>query len=84
MLVYTWLYAQLIVIDPQGLFLADFIAVIRSYSQCQKVSFFPIFGGKFPISSHKKIQKQIIDLWSKSWPKIVCTACVFRVPIHEN
>ena len=32
----------------QGLFLADFIAVIRLYSQCQKVSFFPKFRRKIP------------------------------------
>ena len=32
----------------QGLFLADFIAVIRLYSQCQKVSFFPNFRRKIP------------------------------------
>ena len=31
-----------------GLFLADFIAVIRLYSQCQKVSFFPNFRRKIP------------------------------------
>ena len=32
----------------QGLFLADFIVVIRLYSQCQKVSFFPNFQRKIP------------------------------------
>ena len=32
----------------QGLFLADFIAIIRLYSQCQKVSFFPNFRRKIP------------------------------------
>ena len=31
-----------------GLFLADFIAVIRLYSQCQKVYFFPNFRRKIP------------------------------------
>ena len=32
----------------------------------------------------KNFWKQIINLSSKSWLKNVCTACVFRVPNHEN
>ena len=46
-------------IISQGLFLADFIVVIGLYCQWQKVSFFPIFGGKFPISNQKKIRRKI-------------------------
>ena len=47
-------------------FSADFIAVIGLYSQCQIVSFFPILGGKFPISNQKKkIEKIIIFIMVK-------------------
>ena len=50
----------------QGLFLANFIAIIGLYSQCQKVSFFPIFGGKFPISNQiKNLIKFIIFIMVK-------------------
>ena len=42
----------------QGLFLADFIAVIRLYSQCQKVSFFPNFQRKIPNLKPKKIKNK--------------------------
>ena len=46
----------------QGFFLADFIAVIRSYSQLKIVCFFPNFDTKIP---NRKLKKKIlkIDLW---------------------
>ena len=53
-------------IMAKGLFLADLLDVIPLYSICQKVSFFLIFGGKFPFSSRKKIRRKIIILSSKS------------------
>ena len=53
----------------QGLFLADFIAVIGLYSQSQKVSFiFPTFGGKFPISI-SFLKKNHHFYHGKSWLK---------------
>ena len=55
----------------QGLFLADFIVVIGLYSQCQKVSFSPIFGGKFPISNQKKNEENHHFHHGKSWLKTV-------------
>ena len=65
----------------QGLFLADFIAVIRLYSQHQKVYFFPNFRMKIPNSKLEKLRRKIVVLSSKSWLK---TGCVFRVYILEN
>ena len=42
----------------QGLFLANFIAVVGLYSQCQKVSFFPNFWRKIPnFKSEKKFEE---------------------------
>ena len=50
----------------QGLFLADFIAVIGLYSLCKKVSFFPNFWRKIPnFKSEKKIRKIIIFIMVK-------------------
>ena len=49
-----------VITSPMAYFLADFIAVIRLHSLCQKVSFSPIFGGKFPIYSQRKIQRKIL------------------------
>ena len=62
----------------QGLFLANFIAVIGLHSQCQKVSFFPILGGKFPNLNKKKKSKKIIIFISvkvglKLWNVQHCT-----------
>ena len=46
--------------SAQGLFLANFIAVIGLYSQCQKVSFFPNFWRKIPNFKSEKMKKIII------------------------
>ena len=53
----------------QGLFLVDFIAVIRLYFQRQKVSFIPNFQRKIPN------QQKWLFYHGKCWLNIVCTAC---------
>ena len=56
----------------QGLFLANFIAIIGLYSQCQKVSFFPNFWRKIPnFKSDKKSNKIHHFYHGKSWLKTV-------------
>ena len=61
-----------LMVCKQGLFFADLIAVIWLYSQCQKVSFFPIFLRKFPISNQKKNMKRNHHFYhGKSWLKTV-------------
>ena len=56
----------------QGLFLANLIAVIGLYSQCQKVSFFPNFWRKGPnFKSDKKLNKIHHFYRGKSWLKTV-------------
>ena len=56
----------------QGLFLANFIAVIGLHSQCQKVSFFPNFGRNIPnFKSKKKFEENNNFYQCKSWLKTV-------------
>ena len=48
-------------------FLADFIAVIQLYSQCQKVSFFPQFEGKSYVNDCIMLKKIAFSLKSISF-----------------
>ena len=58
--------------QAQGLFLANFIAVIGIYSQCQKVSFFPNFWRKIPNFKSEKILKKNHHFYhSKIWLKLL-------------
>ena len=62
----------LVAVIFQCLFLADFIAVIGLYSQCQKVSFFPNFWMKIPNFKSEKNSKKIHHFYrGKSWLKTV-------------